>query len=341
MGMNSITIYLIKKPPRVELVWQESSPLERVGPCWFDGKYVWCAIDHRTDKPRLLLIDPQQAKVQEFRPPRPLPTHSDQGSGQFQITPSLLGAPLTPGRVLLAGHMGRSWIGIGAVSSSGDHQLEIVYEARTAEVRDRHAKQDAETVFLPLAMFPLLSAATAKKDVLIVRGSPTVLGLEYELPLIFRGDTAKVEPAPPHWNMSGFRGLTTHADQLVFLIYDFQPDPVRIPFFVCGKEPTSRRKLADDVPWGVFVWHEGMLHVVGERWWVWNPVTGKRRELVGEVPFRSERMPSRQRVNASLQSPSEYDWHVNNITSTHHYSVVVTTRNAVLFSAQFPTLGGE
>jgi len=332
LGRN--TIYLMKKPKILQPIWTESAALSNVGVAVFDGRYVWCVVNQYSKDPRLLIIDPESESVKEFQSTTPFPA-----AEAVDTSLNMNLAPLAPGRVLITAFMGRTWIGVAEGNSSGEGKLKIVYEARGVEVAEKQAKQPPTVAFIPIGMYPRQKTGGGI-EVFITRMSVRNLYFNYESGLVFSDADDSVKPTDDKFNFNTARGITSHADQIQYLEFDAVQRPEQYVFHLIGvdDEKISPRILVSDVPWGRMFWHANNLHIVGEKWWIWNPKTSQFRELQGEIPWLTWNAPSRfKAANRVIRKSSPYDTYLENTFSSQLLGLVLFTNQRQVFATSIPT----
>ncbi len=331
------TIYGMKRPGILRPLWEERSQLPNVGMGVFDGRYAWFVLDHFSKSPRVIVIDPKEETTFDFKAPIAFPAATP--GSHAHVVMKL--CPLSPGKVLIAGHMGRSWIGVAETRGGSTGEFKIVYEARGAELPERHEKQPADVAFLPDKFLPR-ELKDGGLEVLIIRGSTRAIGAHFASGLIYSAADDSVKPSDEKFDYTKSRGIASYANQIQYLEMDSARNPQRLEFYLVGMddEEVSPRVLVSDIPWGKIFWHEDRLHIVGERWCVWNPRAQQFVELAGEIPWMVFGAPVRKkgRIGPIIRKPTPYDMQIESIFSSRHYGLVFTTNHRQMYSVTLPSL---
>src|SRR5205823_13039028 len=108
---------------------------------------------------RLLIVDPEKEKVIEFKAEEGLPSEVPEKNS----APTLAAAPLSPGKALLCGSFGKTWLGV-ATFEGEKPSLKIIHEAQDAPLRNnREQWRNTSLTFSPSYMFALSDAAGDKE----------------------------------------------------------------------------------------------------------------------------------------------------------------------------------
>lgn len=125
------SVFLMKEKGRLRRAWFAGEANASPSALCFDGRYVWAAIQRHAKAPRLIVIDPRGGEVGEIAREDGLPGVEDQRRDLF-VTESLSLAPIAPGRVLLAGFFGRTYLAVATYGAEAGKSVKVFHEAREA-----------------------------------------------------------------------------------------------------------------------------------------------------------------------------------------------------------------
>jgi hypothetical protein len=116
-------------------------------PC-FDGRYVWCIAgdrQYRDKTQKLVVIDPQRETVEEIGPDQGLPTCT-----------AMEVAPLGPGKAILVGYFGQTFVAIVDFSPPTATKVKIIHDFRKVpKLHDYEQWHDTSFIFRPGPLFTL------------------------------------------------------------------------------------------------------------------------------------------------------------------------------------------
>lgn len=255
----------------------------------FDGKFVW--VTGRTvTGPLLRVMDPVSGRVWPITPKDGLPFDERDKSLKFFHRVAVAG--LSPGRALLAGTLGRTWIGTARFSESAGFSLKIFHEARERpDPENKQQGQSTTVAFTPTFAFALREdVPTAKQSrtcVLIGRSTPNTGQADVmEHPLVVNPDDETVAIHSDRlWGESRAHQLTCHAGVLYSVVA--MPPDFKVLKLVRIRYPGTKQEIfLDDAREGHLLFLKDRVHVAGSSWWDQSLATGSVRPLNDQVPWK-------------------------------------------------------
>jgi hypothetical protein len=145
----------------------------------YDGRFAWICIKRYQKTPSLIVLDPVTTKMEEITAEHGLPIVPHEQLADPRLQQYFIAAPVRPGRVLLAGTFGRSWIATADYDPSGLKKVKVFFEARDATVVQSGGMswKDTNVAFEPDYAFTLRSQSGEQR---IVFGRNWYGGRNYE-----------------------------------------------------------------------------------------------------------------------------------------------------------------
>lgn len=339
-------IFLMKEPGRMTRVWQgELNSHVSMVVCasirdhiCYDGRLVWAAIDRHLAPPVLLAIGPRSAQVWQFSASDGLPDIKRAADGANN-TNFYAVAPISPGKACVAGFFGKTWLAVATVDDSGRKSVQIFHEAR--EAFDRESKTqplDTAVAFQPSYMLALADASSGATGrpwrVLVGRG-----GVQWNCPPLLVDPRARtVSPVPTGGHLE--QTLHQHSrksDLYQDAIYLVDAGPARKPTLYRFALPDlSPEPIIEDVPLGMVVFHDGLLHIVGREWWTGHLGDKRLHRVAGPLPWSfTSWWPVAGRPPEPPETPEMP--RMERICHSNHYGLLVkragsTAREAAVFA---------
>ncbi len=288
----STGLYLMERKGELIRLWYPKLLNNRVVDACYDGKFVWAVVESSNQgrRPFLLLVDLKSRKVRLITAVDGLPgaDHVDTFFGLYAKFHCI--AAIEPGRVVMAGDFGRTWVGFVSADLRGPVDIRIVHEARDVllDPFDEKAWQSSTYHFTPSWM--RLFNQSGRQRVLLGRGNsgggrlgnhPLIFDIENTVVEILKRPTLAI-------HRQGYESFDTTKSAL----------------FACGRidrfgtigivrfefpnfEPEIIRR---NTPLGAVAITEGHMHVIGRQWWTarfdGHEVTDRRFELMAdELPL--------------------------------------------------------
>jgi hypothetical protein len=194
---SAARILLMKKKGEAKVIWEEASPglsffqfLDRNSMAAYDGKYAWIPLSVVTKVPRLLVVDPEGGKVTEVTAEHGLPT-GEVAPGSHAV---IAAAPLGPGKALLVGSFGQTWVGIARFDPEKGPSVEVIHECiEQAPFDDPSQWRSTKLAFTPQYIATLTGkrkdADQDEHRVIVGRGAG---GGAYIHPLLVNPETKEV-----------------------------------------------------------------------------------------------------------------------------------------------------
>ena len=281
------SVFLMKSKDR----WDEALLLPdnaQVTHVTFDGKFVWVS-GNGVNGPLLRVMDPVSERVWPITSEDGLPT--DDRDKDPKIFHKLSVAGLSPGRALLVGYFGRTWIGTAQFSESKGFSLKIFHEAR--EYPDPENKQQGQSTtvaFTPTFTFTLREDVPATKPprccVLVGRSTPNTGQADVtEHPLAVNPDDETVVVHSDRlWGEAAAHQLTCHQGVL-YSVVATPPSGDELKLVRIRFPGTKQETFLSDPREGFLLFLKDRVHVAGNSWWDQSLATGTVRPLHDQVPW--------------------------------------------------------
>lgn len=322
-------ILLMKKKGEAKLIYDAQSPGysfkhfggQGMAPAYacYDGRYVWLPMMAFGKPSRLLVVDVETEKVTEITAEDGLPSDVPEQN----LSPSIVAAPLSPGKVMLAGFFGKTWIGIGEFDGDKVKSVKVVHEARDLAIPlDREQWRKTTLAFSPAYIFTLTEKRKGKDppSQRVVIGRASGAGDAFSHPLLVDPTSGKVEVVQDGFNPGQVNCLAQHDGSLYWVQHsagnqlenaefmrlgfpDFKPESL-------GKQPLPGKSYS--LALGM---DETATHVFHEQWLTAEAPGEPLRVLKGNLP-KNERTSPRH-----LLRSNHYGWVVMVLNFQKGYSV--------------------
>lgn len=273
-------------------VWQQlgvlpvNTQLTHVG---FDGKFVW-ASGNGQKAPVLCVLDPVSERVWPITAAEGLLV--EKGDQRTQFSHRLAVAALDPGRALLVGSFGRTWIGTAQFSETQGFSMKLFHEAReVANPENKQQGQSTTVAFTPTFVFPLRGPVDSQERspfrVLVGRSTTNIPQVEVGYhPLIVNPDDETVAVHPERlWGELPVKDLTFHEGN----VYVCRPSPPKyatLDLFQIRFPGMTQEVVLSDVREGRIIVAKDRVHFAGYDWWDQSLPDGSARRLHDLVPWR-------------------------------------------------------
>jgi len=254
--------------------------------------------------PQVWVFEPASEKSWQITAEHGLPLPSPENARLGQM---VMASPVAPGRAILAGGFGRSWVADVRFDPAGKHQVKVFHEARDVpDPRDYSTPRGPGVAFWPRSMFTFFAAAAdgaGQQRVVIDRQQPLTGGLviDPEKPAMER-----FEESYSVWD-----GACLYQGALYYT--GANPRSTTTALFRCALPDLKPTVILDNVPRGHVVIHKDALHVVGKQWWR-GSLAQKRLACAGDVPWT---------VTSPVFDDNET---VTKIAASNHYAVIAAYR---------------
>jgi len=316
----SANIYKLARKDRAKQIWLSRVRNSRLSSLTYCGRYLWVTVNSHKDAPQLVVIDPVSEKSWSIGSEHGLPLVSPADiPGTETESPSVTATAVEPGRAIVAGYFGRTFIANVVFDPGGKHQVEIFHEAREVYKKgDREAWKNLATRFRPGYMHTLTGppddSGARQQRVLIggAQGTPF-----YAHPLIVDPQTLSVEVMSESWPMRQGACLAQGA-----MYYSGSVPPHH---FVCllrmGLPDLKPKVVVDRIHEGHIAFCGDTVHAVGKRWWR-GKLSDKRFTYAGEVPWiYSNRLSASPREETHIIQPG--DCRLAFVAPSNHFGVIV------------------
>lgn len=151
------SLFRMRAKGRLEPIMEAGAPRLGVDAACFDGRFLWASLGAPYQVPALLVVDPQTGRSAEFTAADGLPAKAA-GGPEGKFTPNTLAvAPVSPGKVCVAGYFGRTYLAIAGFSPGAGKSFQIFHEAREApQPEDRLQWRRTTIRFAPRYLLPIV-----------------------------------------------------------------------------------------------------------------------------------------------------------------------------------------
>lgn len=123
-------VFLLTEEEGLQKLWEEG-PRTTVESVACDGRYVWSTGNGEGKAPVVRVFDLQTGNTTQFTKEDGLPLlRFDEIPGENHISPIVRLATVGPGRAILAGYVGRTWLADVKIDEAGRQQVKIFHEAK-------------------------------------------------------------------------------------------------------------------------------------------------------------------------------------------------------------------
>ena len=134
-------ILLMRKKGEAKVIWRGNPGLSfrnfaTPPSACYDGKYAWIPVSFPLKLSQLVVVDPQTGKVTEVTKDHGIP----EGPVPVGFQPMLSAAPLSPGKALLVGTFGQTWLAIASFDPEKGPSVKVIHECVEQAVDD-HGEQ--------------------------------------------------------------------------------------------------------------------------------------------------------------------------------------------------------
>jgi hypothetical protein len=158
------SVYLMKQKGVLRRVWDSGELNAFVHSYCHDGRHVWFSVARLQKVPRLLVLDPHSEQIWEIGASDGLPLADPESLPDRNTSQVITVAPLSSGRVCLAGSFGRSWLAIATFDPKGTKTVKVFHEAREAPEANAKDQWARTTIaFEPAGMFTLAGDKGAQR----------------------------------------------------------------------------------------------------------------------------------------------------------------------------------
>lgn len=288
-------LYLMKQPGKLKRVYKAPADygidilVSNSGHAHlcYDGKFIWAAFaSYRDKQPFVVVVDPEQETLGQFTVADglPLARHMADGVNQRQL---IAVAPLSPGKVCLAGYFGQTWLAVAEFDGSTGKSVKVFHEAREAWDRTTQRQfSDIHLAFQPTYMLRLSEAEGAVRRPLILLGRGEVDGACP--PLVIDVKTLAVRTAgvgvqlAPQIPSSDTRNAI-HDNG----IYTVKPPSLGAQPALCRADlpQLEFKPVMEKVPPGFVTFVGDQVHIIGREWWTGRVADGKLHCLAKTLPW--------------------------------------------------------
>jgi hypothetical protein len=305
-------ILSMKKRGEAKVLWQGDHGLNfrhfiATPLACYDGKYAWIPGSLPTKLPRLIVVDPQTGKVTEVTKEHGLP----EGPVPVGHQPMLAATPLSPGKALLVGKFGQTWLAIATFDPDQGPSVKVIHECVDQAVAGdeqqwRSAKLAFEPHYLATLRGKLANSEKVEQRVLVGRGAG---GGAFLHPLLVNPETNEVEVLTAEYGVLAggqpfvhegaiYAGIPTAKGRAIWRISfpDFQPNLV-------AEQPVK------GVSFSLAISMEpDRVHLIHDQWYTAPSWDKPLKPLRGKLPWKPD-----ERIG--LMWSNHYGWIVQTLSS--------------------------
>ena len=243
----------------------------------YDGRYVWFCVTSYFKVPRLVVLDPVTEKMWEVLEADGLPIAAPDSLPNKDTLQDIAVAPLGPGKVLLAGSFGKSWLAIATFDPREERKsVKVFHEARETAVANGQNQWTRTTIaFQPACMFVLEGDKSARR-ILIGRESTDPLIENH--PLLVDPEGLKVEVMKDSVSIQSLKRGSVHQGSVYYSGHGKQLFKIDFP----GHE---RKPVMKDVPDGQVLLVGDEIYVASLQKELWHgSLANKQIQRVSPMP---------------------------------------------------------
>lgn len=323
-------LYLMRKRGDLEVLWRSKELACDPRSMAYDGRYFWASFFRFHRSPGLLVVDLEKGKITEFTQDDGLPGDDSEHDLAAPYEYVRI-APLEPGRVCLAGSLGRAWIGI-ATFDGVKKSLKIIHEAREA-ANNADPKQGERTsvafqTTLALTLVENHAGKLAQK-VVVPRLTENLSARQRPLLVDFPGEKVRVASFPLWAEGEETRrqpeAFTAVVDgRLLVAAFNIKLGAPELLSVAASDGKAS--VVYEDPPDGFYAAPGSELHILGKQWWIFDTKTRKLRVAASPVPWLFENRWVRE--GAPVSFPAKHgpdDYRLERVHTSSHYGVIAFT----------------
>ncbi|HVC96454.1 MAG TPA: hypothetical protein VND64_22405 [Pirellulales bacterium] len=294
-------LFLMKQPGQLRLIWQgginwrfdtlvANAPRNHV--C-YDGRFVWAAPStYGGAAARLLVVDPQTEAVAEFTVEDGLPQSRTIATGSF-LKQFMAIAPLSPGKICVAGSFGQTWLAVATIEPPGRKSLKVFHEARDAfDQENTDQPKGTDVAFPPSFMFAFRDDSRGKRGPRVIVGRGELQSAqpgEYP-PLLIDSEKLSVEALVPAAYLelrlqSNYAARADACQDGIYQVFGTAPPKFKPALFRSALPDFKPEAVLEDVPDGFVALTGEHLHIVGRDWWTCRIGDKEPRRVAESLPW--------------------------------------------------------
>ncbi|PQO25274.1 hypothetical protein C5Y96_25560 [Blastopirellula marina] len=253
----------------------------------YDGKFVWASVLNDEGGLELAVFEPQTGKRHDFSQADGLPLLSPKEVPDASAeTFGIVVAPVSIGRAIVVGYVGRTWFADVTFSADGDHQVKIFHEAKETLPQERNSVEadNLNIRFGPHEMLPMVRKENGKvveRGFFLTRFSMSQVLSSH--PLLINPDDLTIRVLDPSW--SEFSGGWVIDGELYRERMIARRNKGQ-GLYRRGLGDEQKTLVLSEYEEGNFCYDEGtkILHLAGREWRQADLSTGQLTSL-GPVPW--------------------------------------------------------
>ena len=314
---NNTFLYLMKKKDVLRIVgpriWSQSREVV------FDGRYLWVATPCDPAL-RILVIEPISEQWWELSAKDGLPLpRSEELPANKRRSQHIAMAPLSPGKVCMAGGFGRTWLAIVTFDPAGHHQVRIFHEATEVQKENDQEQWKKSTVaFTPSIIVKLLEKpgpdGKRATRLLVARDAPQSiqnLSLYYH-PLLVDPEKLSVAVVQHQFHFPG--NFDVYDGAMYATWWD---SPTQLAVHRIELPELQARSVMTIEQDGFLVFADNRLNVAGKQWWIGRLADGQLA-CAGDVPWHCRSNYREDIVKGNGPNRGE----IQSISKSNHYGLL-------------------
>ena len=155
--LSGAAVLVSRAEGRATPLWQSHESNVWPDALCYDGRYAWATFKRFENPPVLLRIDPVAGSVVSIAEPEGLPQPAASTLAEPKPVQELKVVPLSPGRVMLVGYFGRTYLAIADTDAAGRTRVDVFHEAREQLIdTDKEQWRRTTVAFQPSCLVPLV-----------------------------------------------------------------------------------------------------------------------------------------------------------------------------------------
>jgi hypothetical protein len=318
---SNSAIFLMRERGTLKELWKTQERNVLVNTAVFDGRYIWAVIQRHLRSPQLLVVDPSNAESSMFSATDGLPGDDVEQQPSTPVDRLAICA-LEPGRIFVAGSVGRGWLGFAAYDGK-KKSIRIFHEAREAAIFS-DPKQGEKTTISFRPSYAVAWPHDGGLTMLAGRYSDNHVVARYPLLVNVKAESVLAAPFQvigyAEHNPTDRAFMTVLGDKFLFAAYN---PKLEMPELLCAAAPgLPPESIYVNPPDGVYVAGGGEIHILGKKWWIFDPKLKRLRVAASPVPWKFNSRWSRQGKVDAAEIRGPYDLQLHGVHHSNHYGML-------------------
>ncbi len=303
---GTMGVYVMRERGTLSQLWYGDKLNERVQAVCYDGHFVWVVVQP-SSKPQAayaVMCDPTNGRTRRITSTDGFPA-ADQVPTNFALGLHHSIVPIEPGRVLVAGDIGRTWVGVISAEFDGPVDFQLIHQARDLQEDpfDENSWKSSTNYFDPVWMSSFRVAGDCRA--LLCRGGNGG-GRLYQHPLIIDVEQDRVEIVKARVPCIHPQGYVRYDTTKTAWIACGRLDNFGTHGLVRLEFPKFKPEIIHrGTPTGAVFITDGYLHVIGTEWWTarfdGRKLSDRKFSLMAtDLPFKADRSFGPQAFHSEL-----------------------------------------